>query len=504
MLSDQKTDPCVGISRAALLLGLLLLGMGCRSTIAPTTAPISADLYTPAALAARLDPILLAPGATVAARIIELPSRRELYARQADRPMAPASNLKLVTTATALDLLGADRSFPTRLALSGDDLYLIGDGDPGLGDSVVSGWAKEKPFDHFKPFVQALAQRGVTQIKGNLYYDDRALDEQWILPSWSKSFREFWYGAPVSGLNFNDNCIDVTVHPTTQGQPVTFDVLPPTSRITIINRCLTGTKQAPSIMRGKDPQEYTLSGTCARKAELASKPVEDPGYFTADALRTYLASHGITIDGKILRMPQRWTQSGDVIASTSSAPVASLIKRCNKSSQNFFAEALAKQSGEEYRRRHPDFTGTSWQAGKAAAAAFLEAHRIDANALQAFDGSGLSRDDRVTARMLTEMLAAMNVHPQAKAFRDSLPIAGVDGTIRKRLIEVKGKVQAKTGSIGRVRALSGYATTDDGRTLAFSLLCNDIEGDEDVAVKRMDDAIRALLRITGVPPVPAP
>jgi D-alanyl-D-alanine carboxypeptidase/D-alanyl-D-alanine-endopeptidase (penicillin-binding protein 4) len=156
-------------------------------------------------LAARLDSILLAPGAKVGARVIELPSRRELYAREADRAMMPASNLKLVTTATALDLFGPDHRFETRLGLSGDDVYLIGGGDPGLGDMVLAGWSKLKPLDHFKAFAQALSDRGVTRIKGNLYYDDRALDEQWTLPTWSKSFREFWYAAPVSGLNFNDN-----------------------------------------------------------------------------------------------------------------------------------------------------------------------------------------------------------------------------------------------------------------------------------------------------------
>ncbi len=475
----------------ALLLALIV--SGCSTTPAPTTTPVSVGVDSEA-LANRLDPILLAPGATVSARIIELPSGREIYAREADRPMMPASNLKLVTTATALDAFGPDRTFTTRLALAGDDLYLIGGGDPGLGDSVITGWAKLKPLDHFAPFAKALRERGVSHVKGNLYYDDRALDEQWILPAWSKSFREFWYGAPVGGLNFNDNCIDVTVHPAAPGEPVTFDVLPPTAGIRIVNNCLTGEKQSPSIKRGSDPNQYILSGTCATPAELASKPVEDPGYFTADALRTYLSANGITIDGKIVRAPERFGNQGEVIATTSSATMSRLIKRTNKSSQNFFAEALAKQSGEAYRRQHPEFTGTSWQAGNAAAVAFFRRNHIgDADALRAVDGSGLARENRVTARMLTDLLAVMHVHPQAQAFRDSLPIAGVDGTLKKRLIEVKGKVQAKTGSIGRVRTLSGYAMTGDGRMLALSFLCNDIEGDEEAAVKRMDDAVRALL-----------
>src|SRR5258706_12359420 len=130
----------------ALLLALIV--SGCSTTPAPTTPPVSVGVDSEA-LANRLDPILLAPGATVSARIIELPSGREIYAREADRPMMPASNLKLVTTATALDAFGPDRTFTTRLALAGDDLYLLGGGDPGPGHSVIPGGAKLQPADHF-------------------------------------------------------------------------------------------------------------------------------------------------------------------------------------------------------------------------------------------------------------------------------------------------------------------------------------------------------------------
>jgi D-alanyl-D-alanine carboxypeptidase len=250
-----------------MLLALMIIG-GCATPPAPPTAPTPIGLADDSALAARLDPILLAPGATVSSRIIELPSRRELYARQADRPMMPASNMKLVTTATALDGFGPDHTFPTRIAVAGNDLYLIGSGDPGLGDSVIAGWDHKQPLDHFVPFAKALRDRGLTHLTGSLYYDDRAFDEQWTHPSWSKSFREFWYAAPVSGLNFDDNCIDVTVHPTAPGEPVTFDVMPPTAAIRIVNNCLTSDKQAPAIKRGRDPNEYILSGTCATRAEL--------------------------------------------------------------------------------------------------------------------------------------------------------------------------------------------------------------------------------------------
>lgn len=472
----------------AVFLSLLaLIASGCA------TPGVSPPGEPDPAIAARLDPILLAPGATVAARIIELPSGRELYARDADRPMLPASNFKLVTTATALDLFGPDRTFPTRLALAGQDVYLIGGGDPGLGDPTIAGWSKKQPLDHFEPFLRALHERGLTHLTGKLFYDDHAFDDQRTHPSWNPSFREYWYAAPVAGLNFNDNCIDVTVYPTTPGKPVRFDVTPPTAGITIVNQCLTGPGETPNIHRGPGPTTYVLTGTCARKASLASKPVDDPGHFTADALRTYLAAHGVMVEGPIVHLASRFDNQGEVIATVTTAPIAGLIKRMNKPSQNLFAEALAKLSGEEYRRQHPNFSGTSWEAGAAAAKEFLTHHHISTTAFRAVDGSGLSRENRVSARLMTELLVTMGTHPCAKAFRESLPIAGVDGSLKNRLKNVRGRVQAKTGSIGGVRALSGYATTPGGRTLAFSLICNDVQGDEDAAVQRMDKAIEALL-----------
>jgi D-alanyl-D-alanine carboxypeptidase/D-alanyl-D-alanine-endopeptidase (penicillin-binding protein 4) len=468
---------------------------------APTTVATTAAAPAPApgdaALARRIDAIFERTGATAAVRVIELPSRRELYARDADRPVLPASNMKLVTTAMALDRFGPEHRFQTTLAMSGDDLHLIGGGDPGLGDPSIASWSKRKPTDDFAPLAQALIDRGLTRIKGNLYYDDRALDEQWTHPSWSKSFREFWYAAPVSGLNFNDNCIDVTVHPTEPGKPAQFEVMPPTARVRIVNNCVTDDKQTAAIRRGDGPTDYVLSGACKEKATLASKPVDDPGAFTADAFRTYLASRGVTIDGSILRAPAQRPAKLDTLATRGTA-MSDIVKRVNKSSQNFMAEALDKLCGEAARRESGgDASGTSWEAGERAAKAFLTRIGVDPAPLRLVDGSGLSRENRVTARLLTDLLAAMSRHPHAKAFHDSLPIAGVDGSLRKRLSDVKGRVQAKTGTIGGVRTLSGYAQTADGRTVAFSILCNDITADEEAFMKKIDAAAQAIVEHTA-------
>lgn len=487
---------------AVALLSALMSGIGCTSGTTATTASSTSAIATQPAtspadhdevLAKRIDAIFDGTGATAAVRVMELPSGCELYAREADRPVMPASNMKLVTTAMALDHFGPTHGFETKLAVAGDDLYLIGGGDPGFGDPSISTWAKRKPTDDFAPLAGALLDRGVTHVKGNLYYDDRALDDQWTHPSWSRSFREFWYAAPVSGLNFGDNCIDVTVHPTEPGKPVRYEVMPPTAGVRIENGCVTGDKQTASIKRGAGPKDYILSGVCQKTTELASKPVDNPGEFTADAFRTYLATRGVTIDGQILRAPAGAAAKAQVIGSRATL-MSDVIKRVNKSSQNFMAEALDKLCGEAFKREPGgDTSGTSWQAGERAAKAFLQRLGADPAPLRMTDGSGLSRDNRVTARLITDLLAAMSRHPYSAVYRESLPIGGVDGTLRKRLAEVKGRLQAKTGSIGGVRSLSGYAQTADGRTVAFSILCNDTRGDEDTFLKKIDEAAEAIV-----------
>jgi len=174
---------------------------------------------------------------------------------------------------------------------------------------------------------------------------------------------------------------------------------------------------------------------------LASKPIDDPGYFTADALKTYFAAKGITIDGAIQPVPP---DAKPVLIATHSTRLADILRRLNKSSQNFMAEALDKLSGERLRQSQPNAVhGTSWEAGAQAARLFLTSHGIDAATLVMADGSGLSRDNRVTARMLTDLLAVMDTHPSAAVFRDSLPVGGVDGTLRRRFTDVKGRVLAK-------------------------------------------------------------
>jgi D-alanyl-D-alanine carboxypeptidase/D-alanyl-D-alanine-endopeptidase (penicillin-binding protein 4) len=483
------------------VIGVSLLGTGCA-------AP---GVRHDPQLTAQLDPVLdrlASKGAVVYARVIELPNRRELYGRNIDKPCTPASNFKLLTSAAGLDMFGADYKVRTYLAMDGDDLRLVGTGDPGTGDPRLAKAAGGTAVTMLDAWAKELERRGIRRIKGDLVYYDGAF-ERWpqVHPTWPGSWLLHWYAAPVAGLNFCDNCVDITVYPTEAGRPARYEVMPPVQGLKVINDCITKEngkeKGTPSIVKLKGGNIYRISGGCSKKEELKSKPVEDPGAFFADALRTALAARGITIVGKTRRsdtplggaLPPPETK----VVATYETPMRNILARINKNSQNMFAECLCKLTGREFKARQGRNEPGSWANGAEALRAFLKRNRIDDRALAPIDGSGLSPQNRVTTRMLTDVLAVMHARPDAQVFRASLTAAGIDGSLKDRMTDLKGHVFGKTGYIGGVSSVSGYIKTREGKWLAFSIVYNDIPekigDDEDVTpyTKLQDEACRVLV-----------
>jgi D-alanyl-D-alanine carboxypeptidase/D-alanyl-D-alanine-endopeptidase (penicillin-binding protein 4) len=473
------------LKRLGVVLGVLAtVAFGCARPVdktypAPQVTPASQPALSPdtarlSAVLHRLDETK----AVVSARVIELPGGRELYADNCDSPVIPASNLKLSVSAAVLDRFGPDHRLMTYLAIDGDNLWLIGTGDPATGDPKIAEKNGEKPTTMLDRWAEALLARGVREFKGNLYYDDRAFDDVRVHPTWSQSFLTDWYAAPVEGLNFNDNCIDVTVRPAGEGRPAVVEVVPPTEAIQIVNRTVSGATGAAKIARKQTANVFTLSGGVKKETKLESKPVIDPGAFFADALRTNLKSHGIVVRGEILRAERPLGDRGNVLASHATL-LRDVLWRIDKNSQNLFAEAMAKYLGRAYEVEHgnPDARG-SWESGAVAIREFLRRQGVDDSKFMFVDGSGLARGNLVTTRGQTQLLLAMSRHRYADVFSESLGVSGVDGTIGKRMTDIAGRVHAKTGSIRGVRSLSGNLQTRGGRWLAFSIIYNDIP-DED-------------------------
>jgi len=451
-------------------------------------------------LVARWDTILNrfeGTGATVTARVVDVSSGRELYAKDIDIPYTPASNMKIPISAAGLDMFGLDHTFDTYLAIDGDDLWVIGTGDPGIGDPRLAKRRGRTTTSVLDDWSNALLARGIRRIGGDLYYWDGALDSQWLNLSWGDDVLH-WYGAPTSGLNLNDNCVDITIRPTEVGQPAAYDVMPPVQSITVINECVTGTEHAPTIEKLRGGDIFKLGGTCARSEELKSKPVESPGAFFADAFRTHLASRGIVIGGSIVRAkaPLGGTvpPSADKVVAIHKTTVRDIIGRINTNSQNFFAEAFSKLTGQAYAAKQGRSVPGSWIDGEMAIRTFLRRNGVDDRHFVMADGSGLSDENRLTSRLLTDLFAAMFSRPDGEVFVDSLAKGGINGTLEKRFAGLDGHVFAKTGYIEGVRALSGYVRTYDNRWLSFSIIYNHIPGDVKPYEALQDEAVRELVR----------
>jgi len=420
--------------------------------------------------------------ATVGACVIDLASDRVIYAQNADAALTPASTMKLFAMTAALTQLGPQFAFETILATDSGNLIVIGDGDPGYGDKKLHKSRKESIAAPFERWADALRQRGLTSLPGDLIIDETIFDDQRVHPSWERADLDNWYAAPVGGLNYNDNCLDFAVTPSKQrNAPARVSVQPDTSLAKIINTCKSGGKGTPILHHAFDTLEYVVSGRCAKRSELGSVSFPDPGLLFADSMRVTMGRFGVAIGGPIRRERVRGLDgtlpSSLTILARHRTPLADVLGRAGKDSQNMFAECLLKRAGHAWARHQGlrDPRG-SWKLGGDAVLDILRRAGIEARGLSVADGSGLSRDNSCTARQLAAILAWSYRQPFGPLLHDSLATAGVDGSLRKRLKDSDGRVHAKTGTMRGIRALAGYVDADAGPRYAFAVLFNGYPG----------------------------
>jgi len=414
--------------------------------------------------------------------VVDLTTNGLLYERQGDHGLIPASNMKVFVMAAALALLGPDFAFETVLATDGANLILVGDGDPGFGDEKLYRERGETITSDFDRWAEALRGMGLTSIPGDLLIDDAIFDDQGINPTWEAEDLGKWYAAPLAGLNFNDNCVDITVSPASgPGGPVRLSVRPETTLVNLINRCRSGGTGDPLLHHPAGTMDYVISGACRKTWPFAPVSFPDPGLLAADALRTALRAQGVMVAGQIRRERVRLSDGrlppALSVVGTHRTPLAGVLQRIGKDSQNLFAECLLKRLGYEWARRQGvDRPQGSWEVAARAVPAILTERGIDVTGLVVADGSGLSRESRCSARQLTDVLAWMHAQPYGPLFRESLSVAGVDGSLRKRLKDLPESVRAKTGTMRGVRTLAGYVDGSDGSQYAFAILFNGYKG----------------------------
>lgn len=440
--------------------------------------------------------------AHVGVSIYDVQSRTELVdvevnARGSDHGFIPASNLKLLTSGTALCVLGKDYEFRTSLILDGDKLIVRGSGDPGFADPELldkMGNGLGELLDRLVGMArQSMGPDGAGRIR-EVVLDDRVFDREYVHPEWPREQLHLAYCAPVSGLNFHANLLNVYVDPA-RSQPEAPWI--------VVKRSLRKVKDGSTELRldrEKDgPYTFKLSGTVRYAPDGPVQVTVNEsclilGRLLADRfIAAGLAAPGLSSETMPVRLAAPDEQIGDgpgaQTLATVRTPIATILSRCNVDSDNLYAESLLKASGHKS-------TGQpgSWANGTAVVRMTVR-ERIGpdfAMQLVMTDGSGLSRGNRVTPGMLTRWLASMAGDPElGPVFVNSLATVG-EGTLKKRFKgdKLRCEVRGKSGYIREVRTLSGFVTEpQSGRRVAYSVLINDIPAGADAKSKEFHEDV---------------
>src|SRR5882724_3989172 len=460
--------------------------------------------------------------------VVSLASGKTLYARNADKLFTPASNTKLFTTAAALALIGPDYNFRTTVESNGTldkhgrligDLVLVGRGDPNLSGRELPYLLRTERNDHpiqvLEQLADELVQKGVKYVDGDLIADDSYFAFERYGEGWSQDDLVWADGAPVSALTINDNVIFVNILPADRaGDRAFVSITPFAGYYRIDNRIMTtpaGTGRKIFINREPGATVLTLWGNMPLGDAGVNEAlaIEDPAEFAADLFRQLLELRGIAVYG---RQKTRHTElsslstltvtasaaarGGDepsralqnqplVLASYRSKPLIEDVRVINKVSQNLHAEILLRLLGRE------KGTAGTVEGGLEVLRGFLSQAGVPADHYAFYDGSGLSRQNLVTPHAVVQLLRYADSQPWGRSFRDTLPVGGVDGSLSDRFKNVteQGHIYAKTGSLGGVKTLYGYATTKHGDRIAFSILSNNLN----LPNKRVTDTIDAIL-----------
>jgi D-alanyl-D-alanine carboxypeptidase/D-alanyl-D-alanine-endopeptidase (penicillin-binding protein 4) len=421
--------------------------------------------------------------------VVDAESGATLYEKNANEYFLPASNMKLLTTALALDTLGPEYRFHTTVETNGalapdgklsGDLILAGRGDPNLSNRKFPYENKEEfdgpPEKALAELADAIAARGVKEIAGDIVGDDSYFPRERYPDGWEIDDMVWEYGAAISAIVVDDNTVTLTLTPGEKaGGTVTAAVEPPTREFTVKNEVtIIGAKEKPDLRLTREPGGDTVvvsgvmpAGSAPRKLVLA---IQEPALHAGNLLAQLLKDRGIKIGGTVraIHDPDPAAASRTVLAERLSIPLKDSVKLVNKISQNLHTEVLLRTAARQQGR-----WATPEDLQKFPEAFYAKAGIPEGDVIQT-DGSGLSRHDLVTPRAFVALLAYAQKQAWFPAFLASLPVAGADGTLNERMkaAPLTGKIYAKTGSVTHVRTLSGYAETPGGRKLIFSFLSN--------------------------------
>ncbi len=444
--------------------------------------------------------------------IARIPDGKVLYERNADHLFQPASNMKLFTTAAALTKLGPDYVFRTTVESDSqpdaegkvNNLILVGRGDPNISGRVLPYQYDSKPTSPADAVLRQLAEQvaaqGVREVTGDIIADDRYFIYEPYSHDWAADDLQWGYGAPVTALAFNDNSLTVHFRPgAKQGDPALVSLDPLAEYYRLDNRLETsapGTDQEIFVERLPGSTTLDVWGEIPAGAQEDTDTVaiSDPPRLAAELFKQALEARGVTVRGQVKVLETSRIQAATmvdpfappgprvVLAEHKSVPLREEIQVINKVSQNLHAEMLLRTLGRAVKNYG------SLTVGLQVLNDFAAEVGIDPQATYFADGSGLSREALVTPRAIVKLLVYMANSPNGGIYFDSLPVAGVDGTLADRFRDssAMGKIHAKTGTIEHVNTLSGYMELPSGRRLAFSLLADNNDLKSTQTIKTLD------------------
>lgn len=419
-----------------------------------------------------------------------------LYRHHAEALLTPASNIKLFTSGTALRTLGMDYRFKTEIYRTGPirggvlkgNVVLKGYGDPTL---ATVGPLRVQEGPTVEQIVSDLKALGIQRIEGDVVADSGIFTDAVYGDGWSWDDESEYYQPQITALSLNRGTVRLDYLPGEKpGDPIRLTLSPKTDFVRVVNEVVTGpagSENTLKIRRERGTNTIRLSGSLPLdfNGDYTRVPVENPHLYAGHVLKEQLERAGISFSSRSGVTSAPAPEDAELIHRYLSPPLVEVIKYLNKNSDNFYAEMILKTIGFEKKGE-----GTA-KAGISVVTEYSRSLGVDLHA-DMLDGSGLTRRNQLASEHLVGLLTALTSEPYFSAFYDSLPIAGVDGTLSSRMknTAAAGNLRGKTGSLTDVSALSGYVRTRDGELLAFSMLMN---GYTSGSMRELQDKIGILL-----------
>jgi serine-type D-Ala-D-Ala carboxypeptidase/endopeptidase (penicillin-binding protein 4) len=419
------------------------------------------------------------------------------------KSLVPASVMKLITSAAALELLGPEYTFKTTLGYSGSlnkksgkltgNIVIKGGGDPTLGSKNFEGYN----IDFVQDWISEIRKQGISKIDGEVVTDDSYFDYQPVPQKWLWEDEGNYYGAGVYGLSVYDNTYEIHLKTSSDSsKPVITGIFPDECRYDIKNLLFAyGTIEKGYVFSSPYSNTAWLSGyvPAGKEDYILKASVPDPPLMMARILDNELRSGGVKIkhDPASARLQPDYTATEfKPLVKTVSPPLSEIIEVLNHESINLYAEHLTKELGRKYKGNG------STAAGIEVIKEFLQSAEIKTDGFNMEDGSGLSPSNSINSRTLVDLLIYMR--KKGKYFPEffaSLPDAGTEGTLKTYFTDqvFTSRLWAKSGSMTRVRSYAGYFTTASGKNMVFSIIVNNFDGPSKNIVSGIEGILKEII-----------